>query len=44
MMKLKLGLTLLICLIMTGCATGQMTAPCDQYASFCGAKTKINQW
>ena len=30
---------------LTGCTTqGGLPAPCDQYATFCGTKTKINQW
>lgn len=41
--KMKICLLIAICLGMTACAT-QMNAPCDQYAHFCGSKTKINQW
>jgi hypothetical protein len=43
-MKLKLSLVVLLSLLMTACATGSLKAPCDQYAHFCGSKTKINQW
>ncbi|HSW69153.1 MAG TPA: hypothetical protein VLI69_03200 [Gammaproteobacteria bacterium] len=30
--------------VLTGCASQGLKAPCDQYASFCGKKTKINHW
>ena len=43
-MKIKLGLILVISLFMTACSTGTLKAPCDQFADFCGSKTKINQW
>jgi hypothetical protein len=43
-MYLKFGVLILISLLMTACATHSLNAPCDQYAHFCGSKTKINQW
>lgn len=41
--KIKLTLMIIIYLGVTACAS-QLNAPCDQYAHFCGSKTKINQW
>lgn len=41
--KIKLGLLVIIYLSLTACAS-ELNAPCDQYAHFCGSKTKINQW
>ena len=35
-----LGLVLLV----TGCATDVMKAPCDNQGHFCGPEIKINQW
>ena len=34
----------LMSLFLTACASDPMKAPCNAQASFCGAKTKINQW
>lgn len=34
----------LVSLLITACTSDPFKAPCDEYASFCGAKTKINQW
>jgi hypothetical protein len=41
-MKHILYIALLVTLL-TGCAT-ELKAPCDEHATFCGTKTKINQW
>lgn len=43
-LKLKFGVIALIGLMMSACANEPLKAPCDQYAHFCGSKTKINQW
>jgi hypothetical protein len=42
--QFKLSLIALMCVVMAACTTGSLSAPCDQYAHFCGSKTKINQW
>lgn len=43
--KLRLAVILLSLMFLSACATSQsLKAPCDQYARFCGSKTKINQW
>ena len=33
-----------LALIVSGCATDVMKAPCDHQGHFCGRKIKINQW
>lgn len=46
-MKLKIIVCLisLTTILLAGCAgTKPLKAPCDEYASSCGTKTKINQW
>lgn len=43
-MKIKLMLLTLLGSLITGCASEGLKAPCNQYASFCGSKTKINHW
>lgn len=43
-MKIKLIILVVLAGLMTGCASEGMKSPCDQYASFCGSKTKINHW
>lgn len=43
-MLCKIGFIVLVSLLMAACATGELKAPCDQYAHFCGSKTKINSW
>lgn len=42
--ELQLCLVFLMSVVMTACATGPLKAPCDEHATFCGTKTKINQW
>lgn len=42
--KVKLSIIFLMTLFMTACASSPLKAPCDQHASFCGSKTKINHW
>lgn len=34
----------LISALLLACSNQPLKAPCDQYATFCGTKTKINQW
>lgn len=41
---LKLGVILITSALLSACASTSLQAPCDQYASFCGSKTKINHW
>lgn len=43
-MRIKLLALTLIITLMTGCASETLKSPCNQYASFCGTKTKINHW
>ena len=43
-LQIKLGLVFLLSVLMTACASEPLKAPCNQYATFCGTKTKINQW
>lgn len=33
----------LLVLLLNGCST-ELKAPCDAHATYCGEKTKINQW
>lgn len=40
----KLISVLLLGSLLAACASQSIKAPCDQYAKFCGTKTKINQW
>lgn len=42
--EIKLGIIFLMSVLMVACANGPLKAPCNQNASFCGTKTKINQW
>lgn len=38
-------LSLIVAAFLSACASGSgLPAPCDNYATFCGTKTKINQW
>jgi hypothetical protein len=41
---LSILLTLFLILSLTGCVTRPLQAPCDEHATFCGKKTKINPW
>lgn len=41
---IKLGLVLVMSVLLSACASGPLKAPCNQYATFCGTKTPINQW
>jgi len=41
---LKLGVIFIASMLLSACANEPMKAPCNQYASFCGTKTKINHW
>jgi hypothetical protein len=34
----------IISISLSACTHETLTAPCDQYATFCGKKTKINAW
>ena len=43
-MKMKLGLVFLMSMLISACVSGPLKAPCNEHASFCGTKTKINQW
>lgn len=43
-MQLKLAILAIIGILVTGCTSSTLKAPCDQYARTCGSKTKINQW
>lgn len=43
-LKIKLGLIFLLTTLISACANGPLKAPCNQYANFCGTKTKINHW
>jgi hypothetical protein len=43
-LQLKLGILFLISILLSACANDPLKAPCDQYATFCGTKTKINHW
>lgn len=31
-------------LLLVGCASDVMKAPCDNHGHYCGPKIKINQW
>jgi hypothetical protein len=42
-LEIKLGMVFLMSVLMMACASGPLKAPCNQYANFCGTKTKINQ-
>jgi hypothetical protein len=44
MLNYKLVVIVLVGFMVTACATSQLQSPCDQYAHFCGSKTKISQW
>ena len=41
---MRLSLVLLAFVLLTSCASSPLQAPCDENATFCGNKTKINQW
>ena len=41
-LQVRLGIIFLISVLLSACASTPLKAPCDQYASFCGTKTKIN--
>lgn len=43
-MQLKLFFLVLFSILITACAHHTLQAPCDMHATFCGKKTKINQW
>ena len=40
----SLSVGILSFLFLSGCASTQLEAPCNQHATFCGTKTKINSW
>jgi len=42
--KTKLIVILIMSFWLSSCASQPVKSPCNQYASFCGSKTKINQW
>lgn len=41
-LQIKLGLIFLMSVLVTACVSTPLKAPCDQHATFCGVKTKIN--
>jgi len=41
---MKIIITLFLSLLLTACASDPLKAPCNEHASFCGTKTKINHW
>ena len=43
-LKIKILSFFIMSALLSACASDPLKAPCNQYASFCGAKTKINQW
>lgn len=43
-LQVRLGIVFLMSVLLSACATEPLKAPCNQYASFCGTKTKINSW
>jgi len=43
-MKIKLITLFLMSMVVAACATEPLKAPCNEHATFCGSKTKINQW
>lgn len=40
----KLFVIFLTSWLLSACVSKPLRAPCDVHASFCGTKTKINQW
>jgi hypothetical protein len=42
-LEIQLSIIFLASILLSACA-GELKAPCDQHATFCGTKTKINQW
>lgn len=42
--KTKLSLVILMCMVISACMSEPFNAPCNEYGTFCGTKTKINQW
>lgn len=44
MQKMKFVFVVFLSVLVTACASEPLKAPCDQHATFCGTKTKINQW
>jgi len=43
-LKTKLSILFVISILLSACASGPLKAPCNEYANFCGTKTKINRW
>lgn len=43
-LQIKLGFIFLTAVLLSACASKPLQAPCDQYAKYCGSKTKINHW
>lgn len=43
-MCVRLGIFIMASVLLSACANEPLKAPCNQYASFCGTKTKINHW
>ncbi len=37
-------IVMLLVMIMSGCATKELKAPCDDYGRYCDPKVAINQW
>lgn len=40
----KLGVLCVLSVFIMACASETLKAPCNEYATFCGTKTKINHW
>lgn len=45
-MKIKVNLIVvfMVSIFLSACMSNPLKAPCDQHPTFCGTKTKINQW
>ncbi len=42
--KMKFIFVVMMCVGISACMSQPLKAPCNEYGTFCGAKTKINQW
>lgn len=43
-LQVKLGIIFLMSVLVSACVSSPLQAPCNEHASFCGSKTKINRW
>jgi len=43
-LNIRLAAIFLMSIFMTACASDPLKAPCNEHATFCGTKTKINHW